>query len=83
VRGLVFFTTAVLALDGVLLGLAAWWTGSRQLWLVALGAGVCAVGVAWSWRWYRRRLSDLSEAGHDLARDVRELAAATRQSPRE
>lgn len=80
-RGLVVFTTAVLALDAGLLGFAAWWTKSSSLALVAIGSAVGALGVAWSWRWYRRRLNHLSEAGHELARDMRELAA-TMKPPR-
>jgi len=74
VRALVVFAAAVLALDAVLLALAAYWTASPGLGAAAGACGLAALAVAWSWRWYRRRRAELSEARRDLAREVRELS---------
>ena len=79
-RALVVFATAVLALDAVLLAIAAWWVGSRGFGVAAAACAVAAFAVAWSWRWYRQRRAELDEARHELARDVRELAAQVRRS---
>jgi len=77
---LVVFTTAVLALDALLLALAAVSVGSRGLGVAAAACGLGAVGVARSWRWYQRRRAELSEARRELARDASELVAHARRS---
>jgi len=77
-RALVVFAVGVLALDAVLLALAAWWLRSRPLGAAALGCGLAGLAVAWSWRWYRRRRAELNEARQELARDVRQMAVEVR-----
>ncbi len=78
IRALWTFAVGFLALDAILLGLAAWW-GNRPvlfLWatVFALGAGLAAI----SWRLYRRRIDEVQWAKWALRREVEDLRETLR-----
>jgi hypothetical protein len=78
-RVLTIFAASVLAFDGAaLLGLGVW--RGRML-LVLVGAVFClsALLVLLSWRWYRRRLADITAARRALGDEARELQRSLRE----
>jgi membrane protein implicated in regulation of membrane protease activity len=70
---------AVLAFDGAaLLGFGAW---SGRVMLVLVGAVffLSALLVVLSWRWYRRRLTDIAAARRALSDEAREMQRSFRE----
>jgi hypothetical protein len=69
----------VLAFDGAaLLGFGAW-SGRAMLVLVGGVFFLSALLVLLSWRWYRRRLADISAARRALSDEAREMQRSLRE----
>jgi hypothetical protein len=69
----------VLAFDGAaLLGFGAW-SGRVILALVGAVFFLSALLVLLSWRWYRRRLADITTARRALSDEAREMQRSLRE----
>jgi membrane protein implicated in regulation of membrane protease activity len=69
----------VLAFDGAaLLGLGVW-SGRMMLVLVGAVFFLSALLVLLSWRWYRRRLADITAARRALSDETREMQRSLRE----
>jgi membrane protein implicated in regulation of membrane protease activity len=78
-RTFTIVAAAVLAFDGAaLLGFGAW---SGRVMLVLVGAVffLSALLVLLSWRWYRRRLTDIAAARRALSDEAREMQRSLRE----
>ena len=81
-RTLTLIAATVLGFDGAaLIGLGLW-SGRTLLALVGLVFFVSAVVVLLSWRWYRRRLSDIAEARRALGHEAREMQRSLHEGER-
>ena len=72
-RTLTIIAATVLGFDGAALMALGLWSGRIVLTLVGLMFFGSAVLVLLSWRWYRRRLSDIASARRVLSEEVREM----------
>ena len=77
-RTLTIVAAAVLAFDGAaLLGFGVW-SGRMMLVLVGVVFFVSALLVLLSWRWYRRRLADITAARRALGEEARAMQRSLR-----
>lgn len=72
-RTLTLVAAAVLAFDGVALGLMGWWGGRPLLALVGIVFFLSSGLVLLYWRWYRRRLDDITESRRWLSEEARRM----------
>jgi hypothetical protein len=72
-RGLTLVAAAVLAFDGAALAGLGYMTGRVVLVPVGLAFFVASGLILLYWRWYRRRLDDISAAGRALSEEARAL----------
>jgi hypothetical protein len=72
-RTLTIIAATVLGFDGAALMALGLWSGRVVLTLVGLVYFASAVLVLLSWRWYRRRLSDIASARRVLSQEAREM----------
>jgi LPXTG-motif cell wall-anchored protein len=72
-RALTIIAVGFLALDGVLLGLAGWWTRQINLILAGVVLLLAAVGVLYLWKRQRKRLADITAARAALKAAAGEL----------
>jgi membrane protein implicated in regulation of membrane protease activity len=78
-RTLTFVAATVLGFDGAaLLGIGIW-SGRLMLVLIGLVFFLSALLVLLSWRWYRRRLEDITVARRALGDEAREMQRALRE----
>jgi membrane protein implicated in regulation of membrane protease activity len=70
---------AVLAFDGAALVGLGLWRGRVMLTLVGLVFFLSALLVLLSWRWYRRRLTDIAAARRALGDEAREMQRTLRE----
>jgi membrane protein implicated in regulation of membrane protease activity len=78
-RTLTIVAAAVLAFDGAaLLGFGVW-SGRMMLVLVGVVFFVSALLVLLSWRWYRRRLADITAARRALGDEARAMQRSLRE----
>ncbi len=70
---LTLVAAAVLAFDGAALAWLGYMTGHGVLVPVGLAFFVASGLILLSWRWYRRRLDDISAAGRALSEEARAL----------
>ena len=78
-RTLTLVAATVLGFDGAALVGLGLWSGRTILTLVGLVFFVSAVVVLWSWRWYRRRLEDLTAARQAVGDEAREMQRTLRE----
>ena len=69
----------VLGFDGAALVGLGLWSGRTILTLVGLVFFLSALVVLLSWRWYRRRLGDISMARRALSDEAREMQRSLRE----
>ena len=72
-RTLTFVAAAVLAFDGAALAGLGYVTGRGVLIPVGLAFFVASGLILLYWRWYRRRLDDISAARRALSQEAREM----------
>jgi membrane protein implicated in regulation of membrane protease activity len=72
-RTLTIIAAGVLAFDGAALAAMGWWSGRLMLALVGLVFFVSSALVLLYWRWYCRRLEDVTAARRALADEAREM----------
>jgi hypothetical protein len=79
-RALTIAAAAFLAFDGAALILGGW--ALHRPTLLALGIGLLlgSLLVAWSWRWHRRQVAELTRVRADLAADARKLQDLIRRN---
>jgi membrane protein implicated in regulation of membrane protease activity len=78
-RTLTLVAAAVLAFDGAALLGVGIWSGRMMLALVGLVFFLSALLVLLSWRWYRRRLTDIAAARRALSDEAREMQRTLRE----
>jgi hypothetical protein len=78
VRTLTIVAVVALGFDGAALLALGVWSGRLMLILVGAVFFLSALLVLLSWRWYRRRLEDISVARHALGEDARQMQRALR-----
>ncbi len=69
----------MLAFDGAALVGLGLWRGRLMLTLVGLVFFLSALLVLLSWRWYRRRLTDIAAARRVLSDDAQEMQRTLRE----
>jgi hypothetical protein len=72
-RTLTVIAAAVLAFDGAALATLGWWGRRPMLALIGLVFFVSSGLVLLYWRWYRRRLDDITGARRALNEEAREI----------
>jgi membrane protein implicated in regulation of membrane protease activity len=72
-RTLTIIAAAVLAFDGAALTLMGWWGGRWMLALVGIVFFLSSGLVLLYWRWYRRRLDDITESRRALSEEARQM----------
>jgi membrane protein implicated in regulation of membrane protease activity len=77
-RLLMVVAAVILAFDGTALAAFGWWSGRLMLVLLGIICFVSAGLVVLSWRWYRRRLQDVTALRQGLAEEARELQSFLR-----
>ena len=78
-RTLTLVAATVLGFDGAALLSLGLWSGRPILTLVGLVFFLSALVVLWSWRWYRRRLADITAARQVLGDEAREMQRSLRE----
>jgi hypothetical protein len=78
-RTLTIVAAAVLAFDGATLAALGLWRGRIMLVLVGLVFFVSSGLVLLYWRWYRRRLDDITAARQALGDEAREMQGLLRK----
>jgi membrane protein implicated in regulation of membrane protease activity len=78
-RVLAVVAAAVLGFDGAALLVLGAWSGRVMLALVGVVFLLSALLVFLSWRWYRRRLADITAARRALGDEARELRRSLRE----
>ena len=78
-RTLTIIAAGVLAFDGAALVAIGFWSGRIVLALVGVVFFVSSGLVLLYWKWYKRRLDDISVARRALGEDVREMQRALRK----
>jgi membrane protein implicated in regulation of membrane protease activity len=72
-RALTLLAAAVLAFDGAALLLLGWWSHRSTLSLVGGGFVLSCGLVLLYWRWYRRRLDEMTAVRQALSQEAREM----------
>jgi membrane protein implicated in regulation of membrane protease activity len=70
---------AVLAFDGAALALLGFWSNRLVVGLVGVVFFVSSGLVLLYWRWYRRRLADITSARRALGDEAREMQRLLRE----
>jgi membrane protein implicated in regulation of membrane protease activity len=78
-RTLTVVAAAVLAFDGAALAIAGWWSGRLLLALVGVVFFISSGLVLVYWRWYRRRMEDITATRRSLGSEARELQRLLRR----
>jgi hypothetical protein len=78
-RTLTLVAATVLGFDGAALVGLGLWSGRTILTLVGLVFFLSAPVVLLSWRWYRRRLEDITAARRALGDEAREMQRSLRE----
>jgi hypothetical protein len=78
-RALTLVAAAVLAFDGVALAFLGFWSRRVLLGLVGVVFFISSGLILLYWRWYRRKLADITESRRALGEDVREMRRALRE----
>jgi membrane protein implicated in regulation of membrane protease activity len=78
-RLLMVIAAVILTFDGTALAAFGWWSGRLMLVLLGVICFVSAGLVVLSWRWYRRRLQDITALHQGLAEEARELQSFLRE----
>ena len=72
-RTLTVVAAAVLAFDGAALAFMGWWGARPMLALVGIVFFLSSGLVLLYWRWYRRRLDDITESRRWLSEEARRM----------
>lgn len=78
-RALTIVATAVLAFDGAALATLGFMTGRTMLGLIGVVFFLSSGLVLLYWRWYRRRLEDITAARLALSEEAREMRRILRE----
>jgi hypothetical protein len=79
-RTLTIVAVAVLAFDGAALAALGFMTGRTMLVPIGLVFFLSSGLIVIYWRWYRRKLDDISAARRGLSEEAREMQRLTRES---
>jgi membrane protein implicated in regulation of membrane protease activity len=78
-RTLTVVAAAVLAFDGAALAVLGFWSGRLELALIGVVFFMSSGLVLLYWRWYRRRVEDITAARQALSEEAREMQRLLRE----